>query len=196
MKTKASKEYRENKTIERIPSTAKQAMSSPSSTTSPSSMPTTRNATRFSFGAHMAMLMAASIDDREVATFSQNVSDCMEILIGGRNTVWYLSEIQFVTSILYYLLSLSGDHSTVGDAFSGLQLVEGKGGTESLSPSQWLTQLMEMIKKMTASSGNMSSIYSSSSSSSSRSSPIYSSLQLATTSQLAVLLALIPYLKV
>ena len=144
----------------------------------------------------MAMLMAASIDDREVATFSQNVSDCMEILIGGRNTVWYLSEIQFVTSILYYLLSLSGDHSTVGDAFSGLQLVEGKGGTESLSPSQWLTQLMEMIKKMTASSGNMSSIYSSSSSSSSRSSPIYSSLQLATTSQLAVLLALIPYLKV
>ena len=140
------------------------------------------------------MLMAASIDDREVATFSQNVSDCMEILIGGRYTVWYLSEIQFVTSILYYFLSLSGDHSTVGDAFSGLQLVEGKGGTESSSPSQWLTQLMEMVKKMTASSGNMSSIYNSSSSS--RGSPIYSSLQLATTSQLAVLLALIPYLKV
>ena len=139
------------------------------------------------------MLMAASIDDREVATFSQNVSDCMEILIGGRNTVWYLSEIQFVTAILYYLLSLGGDHSTVGDAFSGLQLVEGSGGTDS-SPSQWLTHLVETIKKMTASN----SIYSNTDSSSSNShrSPVYSSLQLATTTQLAVLMALIPYLKV
>ena len=140
----------------------------------------------------MAMLMAASIDDREVTTFSQNVSDCMEILIGGRNTVWYLSEIQFVTAILYYLLSLGGDHCTVGDAFSGLQLVEGSGGTDSSSPSQWMTQMVEVIKKMTTSNSNSSNA----SSSSSRSSPVYSSLQLATTAQLAVLMALIPYLKV
>jgi len=100
---------------------------------------------RFAFGAPLALYLASAIDDREIAGFAEKVSECGELVLGGRNAVTFAAELQLVGAVAYYLLALgSAAQATPGQDFAGLQLVEPVGPTTAAAAAT----LEDLLKQL------------------------------------------------
>ena len=81
---------------------------------------------RFSFGDHIPIVLAADIDNNEVNKLFDQVSSCSEVILGGRTTVTYSTEIKLLSAFLYNFISLYADSATPGHDFCGLGLIQSK----------------------------------------------------------------------
>ena len=84
------------------------------------------NLKRFSFGDHIPIVIAADVDNNEINALYEQISSCCEFLLGGRATVTYSREVKFVSSLLYYMISIHEDHCTLGQDFSGIRMIQSR----------------------------------------------------------------------
>lgn len=81
---------------------------------------------RFSFGDHIPIILASDIDDNEINLLTSKLSSCCEFVFGGRAAINYSKEVKLFSSLLYYILSFDQDHSTLGQDFNGLKLIQSR----------------------------------------------------------------------
>jgi hypothetical protein len=81
---------------------------------------------RFSFGDHIPIILASDIDDNEINLLTSKLSSCCEFVFGGRAAINYSKEVKLFSSLLYYILSFDQDHSTIGQDFNGLKLIQSR----------------------------------------------------------------------
>ena len=84
------------------------------------------NLKRFSFGDHIPIVIAADVDNNEVNALYEQISSCCEFLLGGRTTVTYSREVKFISSLLYYMISIHEDHCTLGQDFGGIRMIQSR----------------------------------------------------------------------
>jgi hypothetical protein len=81
----------------------------------------------FQFGSSSAMLLAYFLDNYEIEKLSECVSELSEQFIGGRSTLQLSPEINLITRLLYYTISLLSWNKTPGQSLCGFDLVGYRG---------------------------------------------------------------------